>query len=267
MTVTITVDLIYTVPVDAFTRMLGFSVGGDGASVRSMLRRLRGRDKCAFFCGSGRIGLSGGVSVGVRSSSVRIILGRVFRGSKCSCQVMRGRVIVCAAPAAAIRRAIRRGGRRGIANMMGSVTKSPVVKTSVVRGKSSSGKAVAGIGNSFSLVMANGRLRIDCVKCVPRAVGLGPKMDSCGMVVGRSAGALSRMIMIKCDARGGRDLANTLRAIGDSGLGSVAAPSMRGVLGKGIPKMCMTPKSKRPKSKKTIIVHKRTALDKAATPL
>lgn len=148
--------------------------------------------------------------------------------------------------------------------VVSSGAKRPIVKTDIGMGNAGL-TTMASLGNRFRLGARTGTaLRVSCIKFGRARIGTDGNV---GVSLRRSARSLRRIIMIKCNARGGRDLANTVTGVGKRGLGSVASTAIRGVLGNGISNICMTPNSNHPNSAKTVVVHKRASVGNTATPL
>lgn len=107
---------------------------------------------------------------------------------------------------------------KGIAS---GASKRPVVNTSIIRGSSGSAKAVASLSNGFAVDMPGGTsLTVSCVKCGRIVVTTGPSL---GVMVRRSSGVVSRIIIANCVTRGGTDLANSMTIIGVGRITSVPA--------------------------------------------
>lgn len=121
---------------------------------------------------------------------------------------------------------------------MGDASNSPLVKMGMIRGKAA-GKAIASVSNGFSLQMrGNGALMFSCVNFLSRRGMI--ENGEVGVALGRSARALSRIIIVNCnDVRHG-SMADSVAAMGTRsvGINIVAAPTR--VLRNGIPKLAVT---------------------------
>lgn len=97
-----------------------------------------------------------------------------------------------------------------------------------------SDKAVASLSNGFALLIPDGRavLVISFVNCRSRRVQLGPKRGGLGVILGSSTRRLSRVMIVKCKARGGSSLADSMRIIHDSSLLRVPAVGVSRTLDK-----------------------------------
>lgn len=142
-----------------------------------------------------------------------------------------------------------------------------MVKIDVLIGNAS-GKAIASLSNGFSLsTRVKGVLRVDCMNCVSRRVGIrdGGLLH---VVVRRSAGGLRRMIMIKCKARGGIGLAKTMSTISTRSLTDGPIVDATRTLTNLTPNLDMLRASNHPKRKTAIGVHKANAFSGTkASPL
>lgn len=148
---------------------------------------------------------------------------------------------------------------------MGSADKTPMVNTGMMRIKDA-GNAVASISNGFALGMSmKTGLGISCVNCGSRRVAMNGDGD-CAVVLGRSARSLSRIMMMKCNARGGMGLANSITAVSSSGLIGHADTGIAGVLTKRVPNIAVVRGANRPKtSTKMLHIHNLKAVKSTDT--
>lgn len=169
--------------------------------------RVRGRANCSFLIHGGSVGVGRGMSVSIGGGDIRRILRVLFMKGGVHCGIRKRRVSICGP---------RRSERGTVAKLIVSITGRPIVNTSIIMVKSA-GKYVASFSKGFSLRISRFPigLRVDCVNCGSRRMA----MHSAGAVrimLHRSARALSRIIMIKCNSRGGTGLAKTITSIGVS---------------------------------------------------
>lgn len=129
--------------------------------------------------------------------------------------------------------------RRGaIANGICSMSNRPVVKTDMIV-RNAARKAVASVSNTFRLGTRPSRaLIIDFLKCgsivLPVKGGGG-----FGIALRRSSGGLSRIIIIKCTARGGIGLANSITSISSGSVRSVPMTGATALLRNHLPNLML----------------------------
>lgn len=166
----------------------------------------------------------------------------------------------CLADGGRMAAAIRRAG--GVANGIAGATNRPVVNTAMLRGKGAAGNAVASVSKGFAVGLPTGTaLDVSCVKCVARRVRIKCRA-SFGMMLGSSAGALSRVVIMKCNSRGGTGLANTISSIGVSRtLKSHPLLGTTSTLRKTIPKLFISGNNGTPKADGSFRVHKTCSLN------
>lgn len=238
------------------SRAVGIAIITSGISANGMVDRVRGRASCLFICGIGRIGLGHGIGIGTRGGSMTRILGGIFRNASVCCTVRNGGVVLVDGTGS--KRTIRRTG--GMANVIGSTGNRPMVNTGMVIGNRSV-NAVASVSKQFILSTPGSTiLRVACVNFASRSIGVkgGGRVI---IALARSARALSRIIMINCNARGGIGLANTMKGISVGSVKSQPVAGTNGTLRNAISKMCTLRGSNRPKTSNTIVgVHNINAL-------
>lgn len=159
-------------------------------------------------------------------------------------------------------------GIGGVGNAVGSSTKRPVVNTGMVLGKSTAMKDVASVSNGFSLSIPDGTaLRISCVNCGARSIPV--KGGSfLGVALGRSARALSRIIIMNCNSRGGIGIVNSVTSISDGTLRSHTIPSISGVLANRVSNIAVARRDNGPKrSTNAVHVHNINSFKTAPDPL
>lgn len=171
----------------------------------------------------------------MRGGAVGRVLSQLFSGSNVSCGVRGHRVMLCGRTAPRMRTIGRRGS---VGNVMTSRRNRPVVNTDMLRGNAA-GNAVASLSNHFALsVNGKARLVISCMNCAAGAIGVNGR-SAVGVMLVRSAGALSRIIMVNCNARGGSSISNSMASMSNSGLSGVPATGTRVTLRNVTPNLSM----------------------------
>lgn len=108
---------------------------------------------------------------------------------------------------------------KAVGNGVISSCKRPIVNTGIGIGNAA-GNAVASVSKGFALGgMSNNALIVSFVNCGALRISMG-KAGLTGVVVRRSARILSRIIIMNCNARGGRSLANSMAIISRGLFGS-----------------------------------------------
>lgn len=128
--------------------------------------------------------------------------------------------------------------------------------------------AVASLSNGFSLGTPGGGsvLVISFVNCMARRLPIratGPV----SVVLGRSAGALSRIIVMNCRRIGGGSLANTITGMGVRSLLGAPTSSFSRALNKHVTKMGMDSNRNVPNKAVGVIVHNGGSLARSGSPL
>lgn len=142
----------------------------------------------------------------------------------------------------------------GIGNEIASSLGRPVVNIDVFRGNAA-GNIVASVSNGCSLSIGRKTAVIcSCVNCLARRGGTITKMV--GIVLGRSAGALSRIIIMNCNIRGGDSLANTMSSMGSRSVRTHAVAHTRRTLRNGATNIRILDTSTGPNTSPRIHVHK-----------
>lgn len=186
------------------------------------------------------------------------VLAATLEGGGLACGFSGGCVSLCMSGRGTPRAVIaRRRQGVGVGNMMVSRINRPVVKTGVSLGKRPKAKSVASVRKGFALRIPRGTmLMVSCVKCLARRVPIR-KGTSFGVRVGRSAGALSRIMIMNCNSRGGRAMATSTSALGMSSLGGIPATGLTSSLNKHIDNMLVRRANNRTKcSSPAVVVHK-----------
>lgn len=147
-----------------------------------------------------------------------------------------------------------------------SAGKRTIVKTGMGLGKDGR-KAVASISKGFSLRgMSRSVLVMSCVNFRRRRITVG-KQGCMGIVLGRGSRLLSRIIMIKCNTRGGIGLAKTITDLSIGRLRDQPVADTSRDLTNGVTNMRVTRSSNVTNTSNTrVAVHKLNALG-GASPL
>lgn len=151
--------------------------------------------------------------------------------------------------------------------MVSGGDRRPMVKTDILVRKAS-GNAVASLSNGFVLsgIPSGKGLIISCVNCTARALPVGKGADF-DVILTRSARALSRIIIMNCNIRGGIGLAKSITSIGKSTLRRHPMISTARDLRNLIPNLSMDgKKSKHPNTANSLDLHNRNGLSKGSTP-
>lgn len=239
----------------ACTRATALGISTGGRALRGILGRVRGRSRFLFFCGLRRVGGGRGVSVGRGGTGVRAILSTVTTGANLGCAVGSHRVILASRTTPTSATAARRG--HGIANAMDS-TFNPITNTGIVRGNAA-GNAAASVSKGFSVRIPTGTaLRVSFVKCVPRSVIIGGR-GIVGILLGRSARTLRRIVIINCNAVGGGSVANTITSIGVSSAPITAISAIDRTLTNGTTNLRIDAVDTRPNKRSAFHVHNTTS--------
>lgn len=143
--------------------------------------------------------------------------------------------------------------------MISGDAKRPVVKTGIIIGKAA-GKMVASFSNGCALsTPINSVLIVSCVNC--RSVRIGTITNIRRVQLNRSARTLRRMIMIKCNMRGGTAIAKSMSAMGNDSLGAANAAGVAGAFTNGLPNIITAGHSNRPNgSCSSVLVHNGNSL-------
>lgn len=240
-------------PVSIFTIRKRVTIRKGTVDVGRTVRIVRGGDGCAFFCGTTSLDGTGVHSVRYRNS-VRRILGILFGSDNVDCIVGSGRIVLGDAPM--IITAPRRDGGVIIGNGVESALNRSIVKTAVVRGGGTRGNSVDSVGKSFSLSMdPNTIVIVSCVNCMARRLGTVTKTPL-GMMLGSSSHALSRIIMINFNSRGGTGLAKTISSVGVSRVvNSHPVVATSSTLRNAIPKLLISGDKGTPNDKGSFRLH------------
>lgn len=158
--------------------------------------------------------------------------------------------------------------RRGIANGIGSSSNRPIVKTDIIMGNGGAVKAVASFSKGFVLSIPTGDILIvSCVNCIARRIP-ATKGGSLRVILGRSAGALSRIIIVNCNARHGNSIADSMTDIGTSGFMGKTIGSIKRLVRKGMTNLTVAGPGNSPAKDARVHLHNAGAVNKTgATPL
>lgn len=128
---------------------------------------------------------------------------------------------------------------------------------------------IASVSNGCSVAVRNMNkmLRFSCVNVGGRRVTVVSRGDV-GIALRPSARMLSRIIIIKCNDRGGRDIIKTVSALSVGGLG-IPKTSVSGILTNRLSNIITVAHSKRPNGGDTtsFCVHNMSSFGKASAPL
>lgn len=241
-------------------RTRGMAFQSKAISLGRTFRGVRTSSGCGVTCGSSRLGISHGISLGRGRARMLRVLTAVLGSANCACGGGNGCVIVIP---------IRRGPTSGIGGMgkiIGSTDNRTVVKTGMLMGNATA-NIVASVGKDFRLRIPNGTmLRVACVKCMRRSITMGGQ-SRLTILLGRSAGALSRIIIMNCNAVGGGSLANTMTSIGVSSAPLDAVSAIDRTLTKGTTNLRMGAVDTRPNNNAAFQVHKTTSAKTNGSPL
>lgn len=182
-------------------------------------------------------GCLGGMGFGLARGDGNVGVGRDaafgFVKLLCITNLLRKMPIICTARSTEETNVARRTICH-VDKYVASTGNRPVVKTGILIGKTTA-NAMAGVSNRCTLGMsANSVLVVSCVKCVRRRVGLG-KRGRLGVILRRSDRVLGRIIVIKCNARGGMGLAKTIRRIAARIFSGHSMPGIARTLRKSVP--------------------------------
>lgn len=163
--------------------------------------------------------------------------------------------------------AIMRRDMIAIGNRIISRGNRPVVNTGIVI-RNAAGNVVASLSNGFSLrYPMNSALGADCVNCLTQAIGMAKGVGTLGVALGRSARALSRMIIINCNAVGGSSLANSITSIGTRRVVGQGPIGLKRNLRKTTTNMSIVHSSNSPRKNFSVHVHNITAIGNSTSPL
>lgn len=152
-----------------------------------------------------------------------------------------------------VSRSIRRAG--AIAKRIISRANRPIVNTDIIIRKAA-GNAVASFSKEFTLrIPSNGGIIVSFIKCIPRAVTPGRK-GSFEIILGRSSGVLSRIIMINCNARGTGSIAKSVKIVAPSRVSSLPISGLNTTLTKRVPNLDVDNNSDHPNRKTAVSVHR-----------
>lgn len=87
------------------------------------------------------------------------------------------------------------------------------------------------------------------------------------MILGRSVGVLSSMIIMNCNAIGGESLAKTVSAVGTSRVKLTNVSSVNRTLRKGTTNLCIHRGDTRPNKKLSVLMHKTNSVGTGGSPL
>lgn len=236
---------IFLLPLSNITsplRRIEVAVRRGGMPLDGMFGRVRRGASYSFLVQGGSMGAGRGMSVSTGGGAITRVLKVLFSNGNVGCRMGNGHVSMCGTIQ---RRAVKNG--HGIAKRMASGVRRTIVNTSIFMVKTS-GNAVASVGKRFSLRLPSSGtgLRIDCVNCGARMVGIKGG-SSMGVMLMRSSGTLRRIIIMNCKARGGIGLAKTIRAMGSSELTGGPIASVTSTLANRTTNIAIARGSNRPK--------------------
>lgn len=225
-----------------------FAVGASRGAIGRIFRRVRGGDRCVVFCVSRVVSAGHGMGVSMGGRRIDTVLSRLFLNASGACDVGSQRVAVCRGNRRPGDR--RRDGGFVIANMVASTRKRSVVNISMGMGKAAL-KKVSSVSKQCSVDIPGGGsvLVISFLNCTARRVGVG-KQHGVGVQLHRSAGTLSRMIIVNCKRRGGRDIIMSVDSMGPSRV-TTPAQGLAGGLTKRMSNLVTMRHSNRPKCSST----------------
>lgn len=154
---------------------------------------------------------------------------------------------------------------RATANLIGSGANRPVVNIGMLMGKAA-GNAVASFSNGFSVpsIPDGTALIISCVKCLAGRIGA---KGSLIVMLRRSGGALSRIIIVNCNAMGEHSLANSITSIAKRGLTTGPITGITRTLRKRLPNMDIASRSNHPNTNVSVHVHNNNSVARSGSPL
>lgn len=243
------------------------SCSTQGAPVRGVLGRVRGRARCLFVVGS-RISVSGGMSVGTGRVPISGILSSLFGNAGVRCLVRNSRVVLSGGmKRAGASKVGRSSGEMAVSNGIASDAKRPLVNIGVALGKAGR-KMVDSVSNGCSVHVPrlSKRLAFSCVKC--GTVAITVQGGVVGIALTRSARILSRMIIATLNVRGGTSsLACTARGMGKSRLAHTGSTGFVGTLRKGATNLMVAPGSANTNNSSGLLLHNGTSVLKGGRPL
>lgn len=246
------------------TRSRGISLSFGGREIRGILTSVGDRANVDLIFDSRLISIGHGMAVRLGSIALGRTLAELLSKVGLAFRVEGGGV--CFVRGGTISRPNSEGGE--IAKIIGSMVKRPLVNTGIIRGNEDAGKIVASFGKGFALrISRSTSLIIDCVKCLTRSVPAG-KGKSFRVVLGRSAGALSRIIIAKCKSFGGTACAKSTSILAARGLRTLPIISIKRVVRSGVPNVdIITNASSRPNTGAALQMQKITSVGTSARPL
>lgn len=145
--------------------------------------------------------------------------------------------------------------RQAMGNVIVSTGNRTMVNTGMGRPKDAA-NAVASVGNRFSLDINPGTaLRVSFVNCAARGMGMNTS-GAIGMVLRRSAGMLSRIIVANFNVtRGGTALANTISTVGSASVRHSTTSATSKTLINGVTNLGAHVRSNHPNTSATLRVH------------
>lgn len=241
-----------------FTRGRRIHLSNDGLALGTTFGRVRRRAGLFMSCGARSIGSSHIVGGIPTNSGIGGILRRLLRNAGYSIAFDGKRVVVSEGSPTS-------SGAGGIANVIGSRGKRPVVNTGIIRGKAA-GNAIASLGNRCDLsVSPSTILLISCVNCSAGRVEIS-KGGVLGVSLTRGARGLSRVIIVNCNASEGESVMDTVSAIGKSAVDTTSADGIRSTLRKGMTNLSVR-STQCTKSSRRVCVHKTESLGTKGGPL
>lgn len=208
------------------------AVDFSGVPLSRTVTHVRGADNCAFFCSTARMGIGRRIDLGIGRIPMSGTMKRVLGNVSLSFRIADARVTLFPGGDAPT----RANGTAAVVNGIMSRGKRPVVKTGILM-TNAAANIVASVSNGCGLrTPFKSSLRVSCVNCAARAIGT--KRGSV-VGVGRSSGALRRIMIMNCNMVGGGSLAKTITSLGTDSLRGRRPGAIRSVLHANITKLSM----------------------------
>lgn len=152
-------------------------------------------------------------------------------------------------------------------NAMLSSTNRTIVKTSIIRGKGPSGKAVASFSKGFALTISGkGEVIVSFMNCRARRISTIAK-GRLAVALRSSSRTLRRMMILNCDDETHGSLANSMNSISNIGVTTMPIASTTITLRKGVTNIRMAAISNTPKTSVGVHIHKNASIARDGSPL
>lgn len=156
--------------------------------------------------------------------------------------------------------------RVGIAKVMASPSNRPIVNTGILIGRASV-KTVASLSKRFAMGTPRGNsLIISCVNCLAGAVGVS-NGGGVGIILDRSDGTLSRMVIVNCNDMGGRGLASSISGVASRTIGRHPMTALKRTLTNGLTNIHTRDADNIPNRRLRVHVHNIGAVGNDDSPL